>query len=101
MKNTGICDILKLNKLCITKGYFMLCVKNLTKTYGKGKLAVQALKGISIDFPETGMVMILGKSGCGKSTLMNMLGGLDRPTSGDVYINGVPFSSLSAHKLDD
>ncbi len=79
----------------------MLCVKNLTKTYGKGKLAVQALKGISIDFPETGMVMILGKSGCGKSTLMNMLGGLDRPTSGDVYINGVPFSSLSAQKLDD
>lgn len=79
----------------------MLCVKNLTKTYGKGKLAVQALKGISIDFPETGMVMILGKSGCGKSTLMNMLGGLDRPTSGDVYINGTPFSSLSSKKLDD
>ncbi|MBQ7699752.1 MAG: ATP-binding cassette domain-containing protein [Clostridia bacterium] len=79
----------------------MLCVKNLTKTYGKGKLAVTALKGISIDFPETGMVMILGKSGCGKSTLMNMLGGLDRPTSGDVYINGTPFSSLSAQKLDD
>lgn len=79
----------------------MLCVKNLTKTYGKGKLAVQALKGISIDFPETGMVMILGKSGCGKSTLMNMLGGLDRPTSGDVYINGTPFSSLSSQKLDD
>ena len=79
----------------------MLCVKNLTKTYGKGKLAVPALKGISIDFPETGMVMILGKSGCGKSTLMNMLGGLDRPTSGDVYINGTPFSSLSAQKLDD
>ncbi len=79
----------------------MLCVKNLTKTYGRGKLAVQALKGISIDFPETGMVMILGKSGCGKSTLMNMLGGLDRPTSGDVYINGTPFSSLSSQKLDD
>lgn len=79
----------------------MLSVKNLTKTYGRGKLAVQALKGISIDFPESGMVMILGKSGCGKSTLMNMLGGLDRPTSGDVYINGTPFSSLSSQKLDD
>ena len=79
----------------------MLSVKNLTKVYGKGKLAVKALRGISIDFPETGMVMILGKSGCGKSTLMNMLGGLDRPTSGDVYINGVPFSSLSSKKLDD
>ncbi len=83
------------------KGLNMLSVKNLTKTYGRGRLAVQALKGISIDFPETGMVMILGKSGCGKSTLMNMLGGLDRPTSGDVYINGVPFSSLSTKKLDD
>ena len=79
----------------------MLSVKNLTKTYGRGKLAVQALKGISIDFPEKGMVMILGKSGCGKSTLMNMLGGLDKATSGDVYINGVPFSSLSSKKLDD
>ncbi len=79
----------------------MLSIRNLVKVYGRGKLAVQALKGISIDFPETGMIMILGKSGCGKSTLMNMLGGLDRPTSGDVYINGTPFSSLSSQKLDD
>ncbi|MBQ3869874.1 MAG: ATP-binding cassette domain-containing protein [Clostridia bacterium] len=79
----------------------MLSVYNLHKVYGKGKLAVHALKGININFPETGMVVILGKSGCGKSTLMNILGGLDRPTSGNVYINGTPFSSLSERRLDD
>ncbi|MBP5208729.1 MAG: ABC transporter ATP-binding protein, partial [Clostridia bacterium] len=79
----------------------MLQVRNLTKTYGKGKLAVQALKGITIDFPETGMVMILGKSGCGKSTLLNILGGLDKPTSGDVIIDGAPFSSFNSRKYDD
>ena len=79
----------------------MLSVYNLHKVYGKGKLAVHALKGININFPETGMVVILGKSGCGKSTLMNILGGLDRPTNGNVYINGTPFSSLSERRLDD
>ena len=79
----------------------MLSVQKISKTYGRGKLAVTALNDISIDFPETGMVMILGKSGCGKSTLLNILGGLDRPTSGDVFINGVPFSALSSRKLDD
>ncbi len=79
----------------------MLSVYNLHKVYGKGRLAVHALKGININFPETGMVVILGKSGCGKSTLMNILGGLDRPTTGNVYINGTPFSSLSERRLDD
>lgn len=79
----------------------MLQIRNITKTYGKGKLAVKALCGISIDFPQTGMVMILGKSGCGKSTLLNILGGLDKPTSGDVIINGVPFSSFNSRKFDD
>ena len=79
----------------------MLSVNHLTKIYGSGKLAVKALNDISIQFPEHGMVMILGRSGCGKSTLLNMLGGLDKATYGDVIINGVPFRQLSKGKLDD
>ena len=60
-------------------------VKNVSKSYPikKGE-KVQALRGVSFDLPDTGMVVILGKSGCGKSTLLNILGGLDRLDSGDV-----------------
>ena len=67
----------------------MLEVKNLVKVYKpkKGK-EVRALNGVSIKFPEKGLVFILGKSGCGKSTLLNMLGGLDRVDSGEIIIKG-------------
>ena len=77
----------------------MLCVKNLTKTYGRGKLAVQALKGISIDFPETGMVMILGKSGCGKSTTGRAILRLIEPTSGEVFFEGKDIVKLSGGEM--
>lgn len=79
----------------------MLSVKNLTKIYGKRRLAHKALNNVSINFPDKGFIVILGKSGCGKSTLLNILGGLDRPTSGDVFINGKGISGLSEKQLDD
>ena len=66
----------------------MLELKNITKDYISGDLTVQALKGISIEFRKSEFVSILGQSGCGKTTLLNIVGGLDRYTSGDLVING-------------
>ena len=66
----------------------MLQLKNITKNYLLGDNEVQALKGIDIEFRENEFVSILGQSGCGKTTLLNIIGGLDRYTSGDLIING-------------
>lgn len=66
----------------------MLKLKNITKTYISGDEKVEALKGISIEFRESEFVSILGQSGCGKTTLLNIIGGLDRYTNGDLIING-------------
>ncbi len=67
----------------------MLELVNIRKTYGKDESAVEALKGVSIKFRENEFVSILGQSGCGKTTLLNIVGGLDQYTSGDLIINGV------------
>ena len=61
---------------------------NLTKTYGIGDNVVHALTDVSLDIEEGKFVSIIGSSGSGKSTLLNLLGGLDRPTSGDVILDG-------------
>lgn len=66
----------------------MLQLKNITKDYKVGDEKVHALKGVSIDFRESGFVSILGQSGCGKTTLLNIIGGLDRYTEGDLIIGG-------------
>ena len=66
----------------------MLELKNIKKDYITSNETVQALKGISIKFRENEFVAILGQSGCGKTTLLNIIGGLDHYTSGDLIING-------------
>lgn len=66
----------------------MLILKNIVKDYVTGDTTVRALKGIDINFRESEFVAILGPSGCGKTTLLNIIGGLDRYTSGDLRING-------------
>ena len=66
----------------------MLKLENITKTYLSGDNKVEALKGINIEFRKSEFVSILGPSGCGKTTLLNIIGGLDRYTSGDLSING-------------
>lgn len=66
----------------------MLQLKDITKNYLSGEAEVKALKGISIEFRKSEFVSILGHSGCGKTTLLNIIGGLDRYTSGDLIING-------------
>ncbi|MBE6597708.1 MAG: ABC transporter ATP-binding protein/permease [Ruminococcaceae bacterium] len=66
----------------------MLELKNIVKCYSSGDSEVMALGGVSMRFRENEFVSILGKSGCGKTTLLNIIGGLDRYTSGDLIING-------------
>lgn len=65
----------------------ILSTHNLTKTYGTGDNVVHALTDVSLDIEEGKFVSIIGSSGSGKSTLLNLLGGLDRPTSGDVILD--------------
>ncbi|MEE3403999.1 MAG: ABC transporter ATP-binding protein [Acutalibacteraceae bacterium] len=66
----------------------LLKVENLCKVYGKGENEVRAVDGVSFSVPEGQMVAIIGASGSGKSTLLHMIGAVDRPTSGKIYLDG-------------
>ena len=70
----------------------LLRAEGLTKTYPDGE--VQALRGVSLNVEQNEAVAIMGPSGCGKSTLLNLLGGLDRPTEGEIYFRGTPLSRI-------
>ena len=79
----------------------MLSVRNLVKTYKTKKAdTVTALNNVSIDFPETGLVFLLGKSGSGKSTLLNAIGGLDTFDSGEIIIKGKSSAEFSQSDFD-
>ena len=78
----------------------MLELINIKKTYGKDESAVEALKGVSIKFRQSEFVSILGQSGCGKTTLLNIVGGLDHYTSGDLIINGISTKDYSDSDWD-
>ncbi|MDR3148041.1 MAG: ABC transporter ATP-binding protein/permease [Treponema sp.] len=67
----------------------MLALQNIVKVYETGDTKVAALKGVNLEFRRNEFVCVLGPSGCGKTTLLNIIGGLDRYTSGDMAINGV------------
>lgn len=72
---------------------------DLKKTYGKGDTAVHALDGVNLKVENGEFVAIVGTSGSGKSTLLHMLGGLDRPTSGKVFVDGKDIFSLKDEAL--
>jgi putative ABC transport system ATP-binding protein len=72
---------------------------NLTKTYGTGAAASHALRGVSTSIPRGSFTCIVGPSGHGKSTLMHLLGGLDRPSSGGVQVDGVELTRLDNSSL--
>ena len=78
----------------------MISVKSLSKTYVDKSIKTEALKNVSLDFPSQQFVAILGPSGCGKTTLLNLIGGLDTPTSGEVFYLGKPLSSFSEKEKD-
>ena len=67
----------------------ILRVENLTRIYGEGENAVRALDGVSFSVHKGEFVAVIGASGSGKSTLLHLLGGVDRPTSGKVFVGGV------------
>ncbi len=77
----------------------VLEVENITKTYAMGSVPVNALRGISFRIDEGDLVSILGPSGSGKSTLLNMVGALDKPTSGTIKINGEDTSIFDDNAL--
>lgn len=77
----------------------ILKVKNLTKSYGKGEAKVDALKNINLSINKGEFVAIVGPSGSGKSTLLHLIGGVDKPTSGKVFVNDVDIYTLKAKDL--
>lgn len=82
-------------------GIRMLKLENIKKDYITGDTAVHALKGVSVEFRKSEFVSILGQSGCGKTTLLNIIGGLDRYTSGELYIGGRATSDFRDRDWDN
>lgn len=79
----------------------MVTIKNIVKKYQSGSEEIAALGGVSAQIREGEFTVILGPSGSGKSTMLNMLGGMDRPTSGQILINGEDISAFSEKELTD
>lgn len=79
----------------------MIRISGLTKVYGSGDAAVHALRGVDLEIPEGDFVAIMGPSGSGKSTFLSILGCLERPTSGEYYLDGRDVNSLEDDELAD
>jgi len=77
----------------------MISVQNVTKDYNLGKTVVKALRGVSLDIEDGEFTCISGPSGCGKSTLLNLIGCLDKPTTGKVTLDGEDVGKLSMNQL--
>ena len=77
----------------------IVSLHDVVKNYGQGKVITKALRGIDLKIIEGDFSVMMGPSGCGKSTLLNIIGGLDRATSGDVKFNGKDFNTLSNKAL--
>lgn len=81
------------------RGRSIVAVRKLTKVYGRGATRVVALKSVSLRVRKGELVAVVGPSGSGKTTLLNMLGALDRPTTGQVFIDGVETSRVAESQL--
>ena len=79
----------------------VICVNRLTKNYYLGRNVVPALRGVNLEVKQGEFVALMGPSGSGKSTFMNLLGCLDRPTSGMYLLDGLPVSKMNANQLAD
>ena len=76
----------------------MVLARELTRTFGHGGMAVHAVRGVSFTIRRGQLVALTGRSGSGKTTLLNMVGGLDAPTSGDVYVGGRNIAAMTARE---
>ncbi len=76
-----------------------IVVKDLMKVYKTGKLEVIALRGVNMEVRDGEVLAVMGPSGCGKTTLLNLIGGLDRPTAGSIWVDGTLISDLSEDEL--
>lgn len=77
----------------------VLAGRDLSKVYTMGEVQVHALRGVDVELQESELIVLVGASGSGKSTLLNILGGLDVPSSGDVFYRGTPLSMASTAEL--
>ena len=89
-----------LEYILLQRGIYMLKLTNIVKHYTTGAQTVAALKGVSIAFRPSEFVAILGQSGCGKTTLLNIIGGLDQYTSGDLIIRGKSTKNFKSRDWD-
>ncbi len=94
------CLTMLLHNIILKREDRMLQLKNIVKDYHTGDEVVQALKGVSVNFRRNEFVSILGQSGCGKTTLLNIVGGLDQYTSGDLVINGKSTKDFKSRDWD-
>src|SRR5665213_1707979 len=92
--------------ICRTCSHRSMCpvehviqIVQLSKTYDLGEIQIEALRSVSFDIARGEFVAVMGASGSGKSTLMNLIGCLDRPTSGSYYLEGVDVASLNEERL--
>ncbi len=77
----------------------MVQIRNVTKVYERGKQKVEVLHGLTLDIPKGDFVALMGPSGSGKTTLLNLVGGLDRPSSGEISVGGSRIDQLSSGQL--
>ncbi|MGO9853297.1 MAG: ABC transporter ATP-binding protein [Steroidobacteraceae bacterium] len=77
----------------------MVEVRNVTKVYERGKQQIEVLHGLTLGIPRGDFVALMGPSGSGKTTLLNLIGGLDKPTAGEVLVGGVRIDQLSSGQL--
>ncbi len=77
----------------------LIRIENLRKTYHRGKETVEALRGVDLTVEEGEFLTVMGPSGCGKSTLLHLIGGIDRPTAGQVFVDGLELSALDEEAL--
>jgi putative ABC transport system ATP-binding protein len=77
----------------------MVTVRDVNKSYVRGKQTVEVLHGLSLDIPQGDFVALMGPSGSGKTTLLNLIGGLDSPTSGEIHVGGERIDRLSGGRL--
>jgi len=89
----------KKKQKCVKNIVRMIRTEHLTKIYKMGKVEVQALRDVNLEIADREFLAIIGPSGSGKSTLLNMLGCLDKPTSGAVFIGGTDTASLTENEL--